>query len=47
MFFSLVDADDHLKFIRHIVDFPGGSDCKESDCKAGHLGFIPELEKSL
>ena len=46
-FFLFVDADDNLEFIRHSVDFPGGSDCKESACKAGDLGFIPELEKSL
>ena len=24
-------------------DFPGGSDGKESACKAGHLGLIPGL----
>ena len=46
-FFLLVDADDNLEFIRHSVDFPGGSDCKESACKAGDLSFVPESEKSL
>ena len=26
--------------------FPGGSDGKESACKAGDLGSVPELERS-
>ena len=28
------------------LDFPGGSDSKESACKAGDLGSIPELGRS-
>ena len=28
------------------MDFPGGSDGKESTCNAGDLGLIPELGKS-
>ena len=29
------------------MDFPGGSDGKESACNAGDLGLIPELGRSL
>jgi len=29
------------------VDFPGGSDCKESACCAGDRGLIPLLGRSL
>ena len=28
------------------IGFPGGSDCKESACKAGDRGFIPGLGRS-
>ena len=30
-----------------MLDFPGGSDGKESACNAGDLGFIPGSERSL
>ena len=30
-----------------MLDFPGGSDGKESACNAGDLGLIPGLERSL
>ena len=31
----------------YLVDgFPGGSDSKESACKAGYLGLIPRLGRS-
>ena len=30
----------------HFIDFPGGSDCKESACNAGDLGLIPGLGRS-
>ena len=26
----------------YIMAFPGGTDCKESACNAGHLGSAPE-----
>ena len=29
-----------------IVGFPGGSDSKESACKAGHQGSVPRLGRS-
>ena len=29
------------------MDFPGGSDSKESVCSAEHLGLIPDQEESL
>ena len=29
-----------------LLDFPGGSDGKESACNAGDMGSIPELGKS-
>ena len=29
-----------------VWDFPGGSDCKETDCKAGDPGLITELGRS-
>ena len=34
-------------FVRHFVrlDFPGGSDAKESACNAGDLGWKDPLEK--
>ena len=28
---------------KHLMDFPGGSDGKESACNAGDLGWIPGL----
>ena len=28
------------------MDFPGGSDCKESACNAGDAGLIPGLGRS-
>ena len=31
--------------IQHLL-FPGGSDCEESTCNAGHLGSIPGLGRS-
>ena len=31
---------------KEIMDFPGGSDGKESACKAGDLGLIPGLGRS-
>ena len=31
---------------KHLMDFPGGSDGKESACNAGDLGWIPGLERS-
>ena len=31
---------------KHLTDFPGGSDGKESACNAGDLGWIPGLERS-
>ena len=27
----------------YVIDFPGGSDSKESICAAGDMGFIPGL----
>ena len=30
-----------------MLDFPGGSDGKESACNAGDLGLIPGSERSL
>ena len=30
-----------------VINFPGGSDGKESVCNAGHLGSIPGLGRSL
>ena len=32
--------------IKSIVGFPGGSDSKESACRMGDLGSIPELDRS-
>ena len=32
---------------RVFMGFPGGSDSKEFTCKAGDLGFIPRLRRSL
>ena len=32
-----------LLFAMKQLDFPGGSDCKESTCNAGHLSSIPGL----
>ena len=33
-------------FTAGLVGFPGGSDCKESACKAGDRGSIPGLGRS-
>ena len=33
-------------YIYHNVDFPGGSDNKESACNVGDLGLIPGLGRS-
>ena len=30
----------------YFIDFPGGSDCKESACHAGDLGLIPGSGRS-
>ena len=35
-----------LKIIITDLDFPGGSDRKESACNAGHLGLIPGSGRS-
>ena len=32
---------------KYLLGFPGGSDGKESACKAGDLGSIPGLGRSL
>ena len=42
--FSLPNISIH-SFI-HSLDFPGGSDCKESACNAGDLGSIPGSGRS-
>ena len=39
-----------VRYIHHpqiFLDFPGGSDSKESTCNAGDLGLIPKFRRSL
>ena len=36
-----------IRYMRSRVDFPGGSDGKESACNVGDPGSIPELGRSL
>ena len=35
-----------VNILSELLGFPGGSDGKESSCKAGHLDLIPGLERS-
>ena len=36
-----------IKVTEYQLGFPGGSDGKESACKMGDLGLVPELGRSL
>ena len=38
------DIVNYLEITKNGLDFPGGSDYKESACNAGDLGSIPGLE---
>ena len=38
------DIVNYLEITKNGLDFPGGSDYKESTCNAGDLGSIPGLE---
>ena len=35
-----------FSFCKHLFDFPGGSNSRESTCNAGDLGLIPALGRS-
>jgi len=35
-----------LLMLKHLLGFPGGSDCKESACNLGDLGYIPGSGRS-
>ena len=41
-----LDLDPIFKELQVLLDFPGGSDSKESACNAGRLGLIPESGRS-
>ena len=41
-----MEKDPFLCYPSILLDFPGGSDCKESACNAGDLGLIPVSERS-
>ena len=43
---GVTKSDTRLKWLTHILGFPGGSDGKESAYKPGDLGLIPELGRS-
>ena len=36
-----------MYYVYYNIDFPGGSDGKESTCSAGDPGLIPQLGRSL
>ena len=38
--------NEFVFFLTYCLDFPGGSDSKESVCNGGDLGLIPELGRS-
>ena len=44
--FTVYIIEVYYKYIKQFMDFPGGSDSKESAYNAGDLGLIPGLGRS-
>ena len=44
--YNFFSSPQVLTLVSPLVGFPGGSDSKESACKAGNLNLIPELGRS-
>ena len=41
-----MDISLHISWVNEIMDFPGGSDGKQSFCNAGDPGSVPGLGRS-
>ena len=44
--FQVLAVMNEFSFYKHLFDFPGGSNSRESTCNAGDLGLIPALGRS-